>query len=82
VFVFSFFLETEYTRANTLLSKVALWAFGFVPASARAHSWGCGSGSSLILGHRTLAHKLEGGGTKNPNRPYQITFMIYITQDH
>jgi hypothetical protein len=34
-------------RASTLLSWVALWAFGFVPAFVRARNGGCGSGSSL-----------------------------------
>jgi hypothetical protein len=35
-------------RASTLLSWVALWALGFVRASVRARTGGCGSGSSLI----------------------------------
>jgi hypothetical protein len=47
VIVFRFCLETEYTRARTLLSWVALWALGFVRVSVRVRSWGCGSGSSL-----------------------------------
>jgi hypothetical protein len=34
-------------RASTLLSWVALWALGFVRASVRARTGGCGSGSSL-----------------------------------
>jgi hypothetical protein len=36
-----------YTRASTRLSWVALWALGFVRASVRARTGGCGSGSSL-----------------------------------
>jgi hypothetical protein len=42
-----FCIETAYTRASTLLSWVALWALGFVRASVRARTGGCGSGSSL-----------------------------------
>jgi hypothetical protein len=34
-------------RVITLLSWVALWALGFVRASVRARTGGCGSGSSL-----------------------------------
>jgi hypothetical protein len=34
-------------RASTRLSWVALWALGFVRASVRARTGGCGSGSSL-----------------------------------
>jgi hypothetical protein len=34
-------------RASTLLSWVALWALGFVRASVRVRTEGCGSGSSL-----------------------------------
>jgi 5'-3' exonuclease len=48
-----FCLETEYTRASTLLSWVALWALGFVRASVRARNGGCGSGSSLTHPRRT-----------------------------
>jgi hypothetical protein len=44
-----FCLETAYMRASTLLSWVALWAFGFVRASVRARNGGCGSGSSLTF---------------------------------
>jgi hypothetical protein len=32
---------------RTLLSWVALWALGFILASVRARTGGCGSGSSL-----------------------------------
>jgi hypothetical protein len=39
-----FYLETAYTRASTLLSWVALWALGFVCASVRARTGGCGVG--------------------------------------
>jgi hypothetical protein len=40
-------METGYTRSSTLISWVALWALGFVRASVRARTGGCGSGSSL-----------------------------------
>jgi hypothetical protein len=36
-------------RAGTLLSWVALWALGFVRASVRARTGGCGSVSSLTV---------------------------------
>jgi hypothetical protein len=39
-----FFIETAYTRASTLLSWVALWAFGFVRASVRARTGVAGLG--------------------------------------
>jgi hypothetical protein len=44
-----FCIETAYRRASKLLSWVALWAPGFVRASVRARTGGCGSGSSLSM---------------------------------
>jgi hypothetical protein len=54
-------IEKAYTRASTLLSWVALWALGFVRASVRARTGGCGSGSSLTAVFRSRRTHRETG---------------------
>jgi hypothetical protein len=53
-----------YTRASTRLSWVALWALGFVRASVRARTGGCGSGSSLSKAYDSIHQELTVKGFK------------------
>jgi hypothetical protein len=73
-------IETVYTRASTLLSWVALRALGFVSASVRARTGGCGSGSSLTpprVQKKVSPRRVE--HTTSQQRPTQQTISSHLT---
>jgi hypothetical protein len=76
-----FCIEKAYTRASTLLSWVALWALGFVRASVRARTGGCGSGSSLTLHEPVIPVSVyHHQGPKNPIDPAAFKSNIHLDQ--